>query len=215
MVSAPVEATLATVEPESAGDWVELVHRAERQDPDTGETSVRYAKHGWNHYGPGWFELDRDTGVLESHGGMGLLWYSVRQFADFELELEFMTSEEHTNSGVFLRVPEVPTSDEYIYESFEVQINDAGEGIHATGAVYDAEAPTASPSRGPGEWNRMGVRFVGDRIQVWINDEPVIDWSAEPRGKVKSFAQRGYLGLQNHDWDTSVSFRNIRVRDLG
>ena len=32
----------------------------------------KYTKHGWNHYGPGYFTLDSETGVLKSHGGMGL-----------------------------------------------------------------------------------------------------------------------------------------------
>ena len=31
----------------------------------------------------GYFELDEHTGVLTSHGGMGLLWYSVREYGDF------------------------------------------------------------------------------------------------------------------------------------
>lgn len=88
-----------------------------------------YSKHGWNHYGPGHFELDRETGVLTSRGGMGLFWYSVRKYKDFVLDLEYKCSEAKTNSGVFLRVPEVVTSDEYIYHSFEVQINDAARGF--------------------------------------------------------------------------------------
>jgi hypothetical protein len=37
---------------------------------------------------------------------------------------------------------------------------------------------------------------------------------AEPVGKVADFAPRGYFGLQNHDWETSVWFRNIRVKKL-
>jgi len=47
----------------------------------------RYSKHGWNHYGPGYFDLDSETGVLTSHGGMGLFWYSVKEYGDFVLEL--------------------------------------------------------------------------------------------------------------------------------
>ena len=38
----------------------------------------KYSKHGWNHYGPGHFTLDSKTGVLKSHGGMGLFWYSEK-----------------------------------------------------------------------------------------------------------------------------------------
>ena len=125
-----------------------------------------------------------------------------------------MTEVENANSGVFVRVPGVPTSDDYISHSWEVQIYDVGEGIHQTGAVYDAEAPSKLASKGPGEWNRMRIAFVGDHITVEINGEKVLDWTAEPRGKVEDFAARGYIGLQNHDHDTSTMFRNIFVKEL-
>jgi hypothetical protein len=174
-----------------------------------------FNKHGWNHYGPGYFTLDRDSGVLTSYGGMGLLWYSAETFADFTLRLEFKTSVPESNSGVFVRVPEVVTSDEYIYHSFEIQIDDAAEEtIHRTGGVYDAEGPTEDRANGPGEWNEMEVSFVGDRITVLLNGSQVVDWRAEPRGKIRDFAQSGYIGLQNHDWDNSTQFRNVRVKRL-
>jgi hypothetical protein len=173
-----------------------------------------YHKGGWNHYGPGHFELDPETGELQSHGGMGLLWFAERTFSDFVLELEFKTSKHESNSGIFLRVPEVPSSDAYIYHSFEVQIDDASEGVHRTGSAYDAEAASGGPGKGPGEWNHMRISFVGDRITVDLNDERVLDWNAEPRGKVEDFAPAGYIGLQNHDRDSSVWFRNLRIKDL-
>lgn len=184
-------------------------------EPMLAQRGDRFSKAGWNHYGPGHFTLDRDTGVLTSHGGMGLFWYSVREFSDFELRLEFRTSDPMANSGVFVRVPGVPTSDDYIYHSFEIQIHDAGEeGVHRTGAVYDAEPAAHLASRPTGEWNEFRIRFVGDRVTVWLNGDQVVDWEAEPRGKVEDFAPGGYIGLQNHDEETSVSFRNIRIRDL-
>ena len=173
-----------------------------------------FTKAGWNHYGPGYFELDEQTGVLTARGGMGLLWYAVREYGDFSLELDFMTDVARANSGVFLRVPGLLNSDDYIYHSWEIQIDDTSPGIHHTGAVYDAEAPTAQPSRGPGMWNHFTISFVGDHIAVELNGEPVLDWDAEPRGKVEDFAARGYIGLQNHDRDTTTRFRNIFIKPL-
>jgi sugar phosphate isomerase/epimerase len=173
-----------------------------------------YEKHGWNHYGPGHFELDPETGVLKSQGGMGLLWYSRKKFRDFILELEFNCSQENTNSGVFLRVPEVPTSDDYIYHSFEVQINDAGDGLHKTGAVYDAQAPSADAFKPEGEWNHLKITFIEDRLTVELNGKKVIDWKALPKGKVRDFAREGYLGLQNHDSLSPVFFRNIYLKEV-
>jgi hypothetical protein len=174
----------------------------------------RYHKGGWNHYGPGYFELDAETGVLTSHGGMGLFWYSVQEFSDFVLELDFKCADVHTNSGVFVRVPEVPTSDDYIYHTLEIQIDDASEGIHHTGAAYDAEAPSHHASKPPGEWNHFKITFQGSHLEVEVNGEKVLDWMAEPRGKVADLAQSGYIGLQNHDDRSPVYFRNIYLKEL-
>ncbi|MGW8283764.1 MAG: 3-keto-disaccharide hydrolase [Gemmatimonadota bacterium] len=184
-------------------------------EPLLGQWEGRFNKGGWNHYGPGYFTLDPETGVLASHGGMGLFWYAAETFGDFTLRLQFQTSKPESNSGVFIRVPEVPASDDYIYHSFEVQIHaTAAEGIHRTGGVYDAVAPSEDLARAPGEWNDMEISFVGDRITVVMNGTQVVDWTAEPAGKVADFAPVGYIGLQNHDWDSSVWFRNIRVKRL-
>ncbi len=57
----------------------------------------KYTKHGWNHYGPGYFTLDSETGVLKSHGGMGLFWYSEKKYKNFILELYNKTSEPKAN----------------------------------------------------------------------------------------------------------------------
>ncbi len=174
----------------------------------------RYSKHGWNHYGPGYFELDRETGVLTSHGGMGLFWYAAREYGDFVLELEFKSTDGATNSGIFVRVPGVTVSDDYIYHSFEIQIDEAGEGIHETAAVYDAEAPSQQTSNPPGEWNQLKITLEGNHIAIELNGTQVVDWDMEPRGKVQDLAPRGYIGLQNHDDRSPVYFRNIYVTAL-
>jgi sugar phosphate isomerase/epimerase len=173
-----------------------------------------YSKQGWNHYGPGYFELDEKTGVLKGQGGMGLLWYAVKGYKDFILELDYKCADENTNSGIFLRVPEMPASDDYIYHSFEIQINPAGKDIHKTGAVYDAEAPVKDAFYPPGEWNHFKISFIGNRIKIELNGELILDWEAEPRGKVRDFASEGYIGLQNHDSRSPVYFKNVYIKDL-
>lgn len=173
-----------------------------------------YSKQGWNHYGPGYFVLDEKTGVLMGQGGMGLFWYAAKKYKDFILELDYRCADKYTNSGIFLRVPEMVVSDDYIYHSFEIQIDDASQGIHKTGAVYDAEAPRRDAARPSGEWNHCKIFFLGKRIQVELNGVPVLDWEAEPRGKVKGFAPEGYIGLQNHDSRSPVYFKNIYVKEV-
>jgi len=175
-----------------------------------------YTKSNWNHSGNGCFSLERETGVLTSHSGGGLLWYAARQFKDFVLELEYMTEEETANSGIFLRMPNVPVAGNYIPESFEIQIFDSMRGgeLHTTGAIYDCEPPVKKASLGPGKWNHFKITFEGLHLVVELNGEVINDWMAEPRGKVLSHWPEGYIGVQNHDGRSSIKFRNIRIKEL-
>ena len=174
----------------------------------------KYTKHGWNHYGPGYFTLDSETGVLKSHGGMGLLWYSKKKYKNFTLELDYKTSEPKANSGIFLRVPDIPASDDYIYHSFEIQINNAGKGKHKTAAVYDGQAASKDASKPAGEWKLYKITFHDSRIPVELIGEQGNDCLARPSGKVTDFSDEGYIGLQNHDWDTNTYFKNIYIKEL-
>ncbi len=194
-------------------DYVKSITYYEGYEQIFRKAGGRYEKHGWNHYGPGYFEVDPKAGVLKGQGGMGLLWYG-KKYKDFILECDFKCSTEETNSGIFIRVPEVPTSDDYIYHSFEIQIYDAGEGIHVTGAAYDVEAPTMTASLPTGEWNHFKIEFKGQHLKVELNGKLILDWDAKPGGKVKDYALEGYIGLQNHDSISPPYFRNIYVKEL-
>ncbi|MGE5741641.1 MAG: family 16 glycoside hydrolase [Candidatus Aminicenantes bacterium RBG_16_66_30] len=172
-----------------------------------------YEKHGWNHYGPGYFECDPKTGVLKGQGGMGLLWYT-KKVKDFVLECDFRCSTPTTNSGIFLRIPEVPVSDDYIYHAIEIQIDDTSTDIHHTGAAYDIEAPKVQASVPTGQWNHFRIEFKGMHLKVDLNGRTVLDWQAHPGGKVRDLSPEGYIGLQNHDSQSPPFFRNVYLKEL-
>ncbi len=203
---AAVLCLLLTAIQATAGEWQELVTKSEYGD---------YTKFGWNHAGDGYFTIDRATGELTAHGGGGLLWYSKQMFGDFELELEFNCDSVNTNSGIFLRIPTLPASYDYIHHSFEVQIMDRSSRglLHATGAIYDAAPASKLASLGPGKWNRINVTCRGLRYLVVLNGETVVDWTAKPAGKITDHWPQGYLGLQNHHGGGKIRFRNIRIRE--
>ena len=175
-----------------------------------------YTKHGWNHYGPGYFDLDNQTGVLLARKGSGLLWYAGKQFKNFILELEFKTDDERPNSGIYFRVPKVPANNDYLYQAFEIQICQTCEGIHGTGAIYDAKAPDKPLKYNrPGEWNTYRIRCVDDSIYVDFNGEQVNAWKiVAPIGKIKEWSPEGYIGIQNYYTDHPIYFRNIRIKEL-
>ena len=105
-------------------------------------------------------------------------------------------------------------SNSYINHSFEIQICDSEEGIHVTGGVYDAVAPSQLPARPAGEWNHYKISFVGDTITIELNGIQTVKWKCEPRGKIRDWAREGYIGLQNHDSNALIQFRNIYVKEL-
>jgi hypothetical protein len=169
----------------------------------------------WAHHGPGKFYLNDTSGVLKSHDGMGLLYYSKQKFSDFILELDYKTDHIKTNSGIFVRVPKLDSTDNYIHKSFEIQIYDAGEGKNATGAIYDAHAPATTPFKAPGEWNHLKIICIEDSMAVELNNTLVNTWKiSTPVGKIETWQPSGYVGLQNHDKDRHVYFRNIELTML-
>ena len=176
-----------------------------------------YSKHGWNHYGPGYFTLDSKTGVLQSHGGMGLFWYS-KKYKDFILELDYKCDLEESNSGIFFRVPEMLDSNKYISRSFEIQICDSSKGNHKTGALFDAKAPIENiPTNGPGKWNHFRITCKGKNITIELNGKVINEWKMTvPSGKIKKMYPEGYIGLQNHDDEhhSSAYFKNIKIKKL-
>ncbi len=174
-----------------------------------------YSLKGWTHHGPGRFTLNKTTGVLKSHKGMGLLYYSNQTFKDFILELDYRTDSLRANSGIFVRVPEPDSTDHYIHKSFEIQIYDGGKGKHQTGAIYDAKAPIRKAFYPPGHWNHFKITCKGDSIAVELNNRLINNWKIKtPVAKIKTWFPQGYIGLQNHDKNRHVYFRNIKVTPL-
>ena len=72
-------------------------------------------------------QFRRDNGTLRSQGELGLLWYSLTQFRDFELSLDWKITQIGDNSGIFIRFPD-PNGDPFnaVREGYEVQIDDLG-----------------------------------------------------------------------------------------
>jgi hypothetical protein len=164
---------------------------------------------GWKMTGPGTFKVE--NGALVTRGGMGLLWYERSRFGNFELEVDWKVAERCDNSGIFVRFPDRPlTPADAVSAGYEIQIDDCDpNGLRfRTGAVY-AEAPaTRLASRPAGRWNRYRIRVTGQHYRVFLNGARVTDFDGD-RGTT------GYIGLQNHDSGSRVSFRRIRVHLLG
>jgi hypothetical protein len=162
---------------------------------------------GWAMSGPGRFRVQR--GALVSSRGMGLLWYTRRRFRNFELMVDWRVAEQCDNSGVFVRFPRPRSPVDAVSSGYEVQIDDCDpRGLsHRTGSIYDHAPATRLVSRVAGRWNRFRIRVVDQHYMVFLNGALVTQLHGV-RARV------GYVGLQNHDPGSRVSFRRILARPL-
>jgi Domain of Unknown Function (DUF1080) len=167
---------------------------------------------GWCMVGRGKFVLVKDDGSLRSEGGMGLLWYAKKKYKDFVLKVDWKVSRKNDNSGVFIRFSN-PDNDPLIAVNtgYEIQIDDMampdGNPLHKTGAIYNFASPSNAASKPVGQWNTFEIEATGQKYSVILNDVKVI-----PEFKGNRFTE-GYIGLQNHDADSYVSFKNIRIKE--
>ena len=162
---------------------------------------------GWTHCGPGRFVVE--NGALKSEGGMGLLWFDRRSFRDFTLSLEYKTARKQDNSGIYVRFPEMPADEwEPVHAGYEIQIGASVPGLHSTGSVYGFEGPKKIPAKPVGEWNLMEITVKGQQYRVSLNNEEITVYDKGDRGR------EGYVGLQNHDVNSILRFRNIKVKEL-
>ena len=178
----------------------------------------------WHMAGKGKFvvlrgEEEKEEGqsiILQSEGGMGLLWYAKKMDRNFILKLDWKVNHKSDNSGIFVRFP-YPDNDPMIAvnNGYEIQIDDLaipdGNPIYHTGAIYGYAAPSSSSpkqiaSKEAGQWNTFEIKIVDQRYTVILNSILITEF-------VGNRSLQGYIGLQNHDSKSKVSFRNIRIKE--
>jgi Domain of Unknown Function (DUF1080) len=167
---------------------------------------------GWCMAGPGKFVLVEYGKSLQSEGGMGLLWYTKKKYKDFVLRIDWKVSRTNDNSGIFIRFSN-PDNDPWIAVNtgYEIQIDDMampdGNPLHKTGAIYNFAAPSnANASKPVGQWNTFEIEATGQKYSITLNGEKAI---AEFTGNRNT---GGYIGMQNHDAYSHVSFKNIMIK---
>lgn len=115
-----------------------------------------------------------------------------------------------------------------VHHGYEVQIGDAGDAFHRTGAVYSLSpaAPAPAPPSSPAAWRTMIITLQGPLILVEVDgkrltafdpaspDVPPRKRWPEPRREPKR-PLSGFIGLQNHDPGDVVYFKEVSVRPLG
>ncbi|WP_169979334.1 ThuA domain-containing protein [Microbispora sp. H10836] len=163
---------------------------------------------GWSMAPSGQFNLQPD-GSMRTSGGLGMLWYSKKAYADFSLRLKFRDIAPGTgraNTGVFVRFPNLTTPLDKrptgscgtvgsartslawvaIYCGHEIQIYDGDTGeVQKTGSVYNF-APVGLDKAKPtpkNVWNDYEIRAVGQHYTIIRNGVVINEFDNVPGKK--------------------------------
>lgn len=183
---------------------------------------------GWKHVGPG--HMSVENGLIETQGGMGLLYWTGGKLGDCTIRVVFRMRDKDDNSGVFIRIPIEPREEWMpVHYGYEIQIlNDpeaqGASDYHSTGMLYSLTKPLAAHMGKPGpEWNTMEITLDGPRTIVVLNGTKVTDYTEgnpvpERKGQHEPYRgprpNEGYIGLQNHSDHDVVFFKEVAVKML-
>lgn len=176
---------------------------------------------GWEHVGPGEFIVE--NGVMRTSGGMGLLTYTGEKFGNAVIRVVYRGTSEPANSGVYIRIPEIPKDPWFaVHFGYEVQIDDGRDEFHRTGSLYSLSPAEEFPPSKNG-WNTLEIAIEGQTTTVSVNGKQVnkFDGTQPVPERKKYYEPRrgprpdsGYIGLQNHDGKSILEFREVSVRPL-
>jgi hypothetical protein len=143
---------------------------------------------------------------------------TTRKFGDFELRLEVRLKGQGNNAGVQFRSARVP--DDHEVSGYQCDVGVAWDRP-VWGGLYDESRRRKMLAEGPedklrtwvkeGDWNALRIKAVGDRVQLFVNGHPTVDYVERDA----QIARDGIIGLQIHSGPpTEAWYRNIRIREL-
>jgi hypothetical protein len=166
---------------------------------------------GWKIYGTEKWYVEDGLLVCESGPDKKYGYLATEKFyKNFDLTVEFL-QEANGNSGVFFR----STIDGTKISGWQCEVAPQGKD---TGGIYE------SYGRGwlkqiedekenilkPGKWNKLRLKVVGDRVQSWLNEKPMVDFTDEKIGQ-----GNGSIALQIHDGGgIKVKWRKMVIEEL-
>jgi hypothetical protein len=179
---------------------------------------------GWESIGHGIWTVLRDGTLVgqrdpreKANTDPNQAWlYTTRNFREFDLELEWWTRF-GGNSGISIRDSsrarhtfgaEADPKRTPARIGHEIQISNGYNDSYPTGSVYLFQKARGGVQI-ENEWNRFEIQVRDGMIRVRLNGQLVAEHPGDP-ARVRS----GPIGLQLHDPQSIVMFRNIRIREV-
>jgi hypothetical protein len=159
----------------------------------------------------GWFvrgkaKWEVQEGNLTGIDGMGHI-YAEPVVTDFEAKAMFRVSE-NGNSGFYFRCNPPQDNPDGWPEGYEAQI-DNHQDAH-TGWLWKPGSPTGKAKKlitKDNEWFSMRVKAVGNQIQIWVNEELMLEYEDTDYSK-------GHFAIQGHNPGMTIEAKELYYRDL-
>jgi len=202
-----------------------------------GKTTNGWHTYGTDTIGKAWkiqdsaLYLDASKLLDESHTKEGGDIITDDEFENFDLKLDWKIAPKG-NSGIMIYIHEDTTKFKTPWQSGpEIQVldnaghPDAKIKTHRAGDLYDLLSVSKETVKPAGEWNHVEVVSNKGKLDIYLNNEHVIDttmWNDAwykmiAKSKFKEFPgfgtyKKGKIGLQDHGF--SVWFKNIMIKKL-
>lgn len=164
-----------------------------------------------------------DLVIYPKRGGKGNI-YTKKEYSNFHLKFEFKLTP-GANNGLGIRTP---MEGDAAYVGMELQILDNTAKVYEKlqpyqyhGSVYGIIPAKRDYLKPVGEWNYQEVIAQGNRIQVILNGETILDGdlaeatkngTADHKEHPGLFNKTGHIGFLGHG--SELRFRNIRIKEL-
>lgn len=153
-------------------------------------------------------------GVIEIAGQPFGYMYTLEEYENYELSVEWRWPAEPTNSGVFLNIKALTNPFPNCVEH-QLQAGNAGqflalggskiEGVEAPeGKIGRKERMADSAEKEPGEWNKAVITVVDGNISTYVNGVFI--------NECRDMANGGHIALQSEGGP--IQFRNVILKQL-
>ncbi len=189
--------------------------------PEPGWTSLFNGKDltGWKVVNPAsWTVKD---GAIVANGTAGHVYYDGEfrnhAFRNFELKVDVMTRA-NSNGGVYVLTEYQEAG--FPKKGFEIQVNNSYvRDPVKTGSLYHVQDVNEAPAKDD-EWFTEHIIVSGNKITVKVNDKQTVDWTQPAdwnggrEGAGRALGAAGTIALQAHDPNSTVYYKNIRIKPL-
>ena len=171
---------------------------------------------GWELFGSMRVSVDNEGNLVTQNGeDLQYGYLGTREYyKDFDLTVEFK-QESNGNSGLFFHSFVHGGYESNVVNGWQCEVapkgNDTGGIYESYGRGWLVQIPDEKEDiLKEGQWNTLRLRVEGDKVQTWLNGQPMIEIEDELIG-----SKTGRIMLQIHDGNNiKVKWKNFNLTTL-